>query len=31
MLNKNLTTQLTKDLDDKHHELLNQALAEVEK
>lgn len=31
MMTKNLTTQLAKDLDDKHHELLEQALAEVEK
>lgn len=30
-MNKSLTTQLAKDLDDKHDELLNQALGEVEK
>lgn len=31
MMQKSLTTQLSKDVDDKHRELLNQALAEVEK
>ena len=31
MMNKNLDSQLAKDLDDKHHVLLEQALAEVEK